>query len=254
MLRDSIPQLVAHRGFSLRYPENTLLAIKQAFIAGACYVECDVHLTRDGEPVLLHDAELQRTTGQQGNINSLKLEQVKNVSAHFESRFGQKYVAEPIPTLAQLVGVMSKWPQRRVFVEIKRATIREFGREFVLQKVVDVVEPIANQVIIISFDYEIMRLVKKNKSFQTGWVIEEWSSSNLELATQLKPDYMFVDYECVPNELASLPEASWNWVLYEIDDVQAACVWVRKGAKFIETNDIGGLLTAPEFIKSSCDE
>ena len=252
MSQVGIPQLIAHRGFSLCYPENTLLAIEQAFIAGACYVECDVHLTRDGEPVLLHDVELQRTTGQPGNINSLKLEQIKNVSAHFESRFGQKYVAEPIPTLAQLVSVMSKWRERRVFVEIKRATIREFGREFVLQKVIDVVEPIANKVIIISFDYEIMQLVKNNKSFQTGWVIEEWSSSNLKLAAQLKPDYMFVDHECIPEKLATLPSVSWHWVLYEIDSVEIADKWLQKGATFIETNDIGGLLTAAVFKQSGC--
>ena len=69
MSQHDIPQLVAHRGYSLRYPENTLLAIEQAFIAGACYVECDVQLTQDGVPVLLHDNNLQRTTGQAEDVN-----------------------------------------------------------------------------------------------------------------------------------------------------------------------------------------
>lgn len=252
MSQHDIPQLVAHRGYSLRYPENTLLAIEQAFIAGACYVECDVQLTQDGVPVLLHDNNLQRTTGQAEDVNELNLEQLSSVSAHFASRFGQQFVAEPIPTLMQLVSLMSRWPERHVFVEIKRATIRKFGRESVLQKVVDVVEAIANKVILISFDYEIIQLARKNEMFETGWVIEEWSSNNLALADQLCPDYMFVDYECISQEFLTFPKKNWHWVLYEIDDAQTASEWMRKGARFIETNDIGGMLKAPEFKQSSC--
>jgi len=252
MQQKDIPQLVAHRGFSLRYPENTLLAIEQAFIVGACYVECDVQLTLDGVPVLLHDVDLQRTTGQSGNVTELNLEQLSNVSAHFASKFEGKFAAEPVPTLVQLVSLMTRWPQRHVFVEIKRATIRKFGREFVIQKVLDVVEAIASQVILISFDYETMQLVRNNTAFQTGWVIDEWNSDNLELAAQLLPDYMFVDYECIPQDFASFPVTDWHWVLYEIDNVQIASQWITKGAYFIETNDIGGFLTAPEFKQSGC--
>lgn len=254
MSQDKTPKLVAHRGFSLRYPENTLLSIEQAFIAGACYVECDVQLTLDGVPVLLHDTDLLRTTDKPGNVNDLNLEQLSNFSAHYASKFGGNFTVEPIPTLKQLVSLMNRWPQRRVFVEIKRATIRRFGREFVLQKVIDDVKAIAHQVILISFDYEIMQLAKKVKMFQTGWVVEEWDTNNLEPATKLKADYMFVDYECIPYDLEVLPVASWYWVLYEIDDVQAANMWVEKGADFIETNDIGSMLKAPEFNKSSCHD
>ena len=252
MSQDRIPQLVAHRGFSLRYPENTILAIEQAFIAGACYVECDVQLTLDGVPVLLHDNDLQRTTGQLGDVNELNLEQLNKVVANFALRFGEQFVDEPIPTLMQLVGLMARWPQRRVFVEIKRATIRKFGREIVLRNIVDVVEAIANQVILISFDYEIMQLARKRKAFETGWVIEEWDSKNLTLAEQLQPDYMFVDYECIPQDFATFPAEKWHWVLYEIDNAQTASMWVHKGAGFIETNDIGGLIAAAEFKQSCC--
>ena len=205
MSQKDIPQLIAHRGFSLRYPENTILSIEQAFIAGACYVECDVQLTLDGVPVLLHDSDLQRTTDQSGNVNELNLEQLSNASAHFPSKFDKNFANEPVPTLMQLVELMTRWPQCHVFVEIKRATIRRFGREFVLQKVVDVVKAIAHQVILISFDYETMQLARKNEAFQTGWVIEEWNSNNLELAKQLQPDYMFVDYECIPQQLEMFP-------------------------------------------------
>ena len=254
MSKNSVPQLVAHRGYSLKYPENTLLSINQALFAGACYVECDVQLTLDGVPILLHDVELQRTTDQTGNVNELNLAQVNKASAHFASKFGEQFNGEPVPTLMQLVTLMTQWPQRHVFVEIKRATIRSFGRESVLQKILEVIKPIADQVILISFDYEIIQLVRSSTVYQTGWVIEEWDSNNLELAAQLQPDYMFVDYQCIPQQLEMLPVAGWHWVVYEVDDVKTAGLWLDKGAKFIETNDVGGLLTTPEFKQSSCHD
>ncbi|MGF1546037.1 MAG: glycerophosphodiester phosphodiesterase family protein, partial [Thiotrichales bacterium] len=52
--------LVAHRGYALRYPENTLPAIEAALAAGARYVEIDVQLSADQVPVLFHDRSLMR--------------------------------------------------------------------------------------------------------------------------------------------------------------------------------------------------
>src|SRR5207244_2240185 len=55
-----LPDLVAHRGYALRYPENTLVALDAAIRAGAKYVELDVQLSKDGFPVLMHDKTLAR--------------------------------------------------------------------------------------------------------------------------------------------------------------------------------------------------
>ncbi|WP_455208602.1 glycerophosphodiester phosphodiesterase family protein [Kaarinaea lacus] len=248
-----IPQLVAHRGFSARYPENTLLSIEQALLAGACYVECDVQLTLDHVPVLLHDTDLQRTAGTSGNVTELTFAQLKAVSAHYAARFGEQHGMVPVPSLPQLITLMEQWPQRRVFVEIKRASIRKFGADLVFDAITEVVSNIEDQAIVISFDFDIIRRVRQQTTLLTGWVIEEWNSANLARAHQLQPNYLFIDYECIPQELTTLPEANWRWVLYEIDDVATARKWIAKGAALIETNDIGGLLATPEFNKCRCD-
>ena len=60
------PELIAHRGWAYRYPENTLPAIAGALGAGARYVEFDVQITADGVPVLFHDSTLDRTAGRPG--------------------------------------------------------------------------------------------------------------------------------------------------------------------------------------------
>ncbi|MCI0506873.1 MAG: glycerophosphodiester phosphodiesterase [Gammaproteobacteria bacterium] len=249
----NIPQLVAHRGYSARYPENTLLGMGRAFQAGACYVECDVQLTQDGVPVLFHDSELTRVCGVPGNITEMTRTQLNDVSAHYASKFGAQHGRVHIPSLPELLALMSRWPRRQVFVEIKRASIRKFGVELVFNTIVEAVSGAADQVIIISFDYGIMLRVKEQTTLRTGWVIEQWNPADLMLAEHLEPEYMFVDHECIPDDLARLPEANWRWALYEIDDPVTAGKWIARGASFIETNDIGGLLSAPDFQKSRCD-
>ncbi|HEY5603124.1 MAG TPA: glycerophosphodiester phosphodiesterase family protein [Gammaproteobacteria bacterium] len=249
----AVPQLVAHRGFSARYPENTLLSIEQAFRAGACYVECDVQLTRDGVPVLFHDSELQRVCGVPGNITDMSRAQLDAISAHYAPRFGAQHGGVPIPSLSELLALMKRWPRRQVFVEIKRASIRRFGAERVFNTIVDRVSAVSDQVIIISFDFDIMQRVKAHTGLRSGWVIDHWNTENLTRAAQLEPDYMFVDHECIPDTLSMLPEANWRWAVYEMDDPATAKKWIAKGATFIETNDIGGLLAAPDFQKSRCD-
>lgn len=254
MVDKSIPRLVAHRGFSARYPENTLLSLEQALAAGACFVECDVHLTRDKVPVVLHDHQLQRTTGQSGDVTRLDHHQLQSFDAAYAKRFGDQFHDVPIPSLAQLVELMRRWPQRRVFVELKRASIRHFGDEVVLSAVLEVLQPVINQVILISFDADIITLAQQRGAHQTGWVTEHWTPTVMETAGRLQPHYVFVDSECLPGDMANLPDASWQWVIYEIDDAAAAREWIAKGAGLVETNDIGGLLATVEWRSTRCDD
>ncbi len=58
----------AHRGFSGKYPENTMLAFEKAVEAGADGIELDVQLTKDGEIVIIHDETIDRTTDGKGFV------------------------------------------------------------------------------------------------------------------------------------------------------------------------------------------
>ena len=63
---------IAHRGFKGAYPENTMLAFEKAIEAGADGIEFDVHLTKDGGLVIIHDETLERTTDGKGLIKLYK--------------------------------------------------------------------------------------------------------------------------------------------------------------------------------------
>lgn len=72
---------IAHRGASGCWPENTLLAFRKALRAGARWLELDVHLSADGELVVIHDETLQRTTNGSGRVSDFSLAQLRPLNA-----------------------------------------------------------------------------------------------------------------------------------------------------------------------------
>ena len=99
------PVTVAHRGASLVAPENTLAALELAIESGAEFVETDLRLTSDGVPVLLHDAELDRTTTGRGEVAELTFRELREVSAG--EWFAPGYEAERVPTLAEFLRLLA---------------------------------------------------------------------------------------------------------------------------------------------------
>ena len=77
----------AHRGFSGKYPENTMLAFEKAVEIGADGVELDVQLTKDGEVVIIHDETIDRTTDGKGYVVDYTYEELsKFLSLDHKSR------------------------------------------------------------------------------------------------------------------------------------------------------------------------
>jgi glycerophosphoryl diester phosphodiesterase len=89
----------AHRGLSSEHPENTLRAFGAAVAAGFPALEMDLHLTRDGQVVILHDGALSRTTDGQGEVADLDLREVQA----FDTGAG------PVPTLESLFSTLKAW-------------------------------------------------------------------------------------------------------------------------------------------------
>lgn len=80
---DPMPRVVAHRGDSANFPENTLEAFRSAVEMGIDVVETDVHLTKDGVVVIWHDPTLERNTDGSGTLESHTLEELKQYDAGY---------------------------------------------------------------------------------------------------------------------------------------------------------------------------
>ena len=74
---------IAHRGYSERYPENTLLAFRRAMEVGADMIELDVHLSRDAYLVVLHDDYIDRTSNGSGMVRNFRLEELRSYNFNY---------------------------------------------------------------------------------------------------------------------------------------------------------------------------
>jgi glycerophosphoryl diester phosphodiesterase len=77
------PRAMAHRGASASYPENTIAAFDAAVRVGVPYIELDLHMTRDGELVVIHDGNLRRTCGISAAVKELTLSQILEADAGY---------------------------------------------------------------------------------------------------------------------------------------------------------------------------
>jgi glycerophosphoryl diester phosphodiesterase len=95
------PVVAAHRGFSARYPENTMAAFEAAIQANAQMIELDVTLSRDQAVVVIHDNTVDRTTNGSGRVNRLTLAEIKQLDAG--SWFSPQFFQEKIPNLEEIL-------------------------------------------------------------------------------------------------------------------------------------------------------
>ena len=102
-------KFIGHRGARGEKPENTLLGISHALKLGLDGIEIDIHLSKDGELVVIHDETIDRTTNGKGPVNKYSLEQLKS----FDAGLGEK-----IPTLSEVIDLMKKF-NKELFIEMK---------------------------------------------------------------------------------------------------------------------------------------
>jgi glycerophosphoryl diester phosphodiesterase len=155
--------LVAHRGASGHAPENTLAAFRLALEMGADGIELDVHMSRDGEIVVMHDATLNRTTGRRGRVGRKTLWELKALDAGhwFNRSFPEKaraeYEGERIPTLDEVMAMIGR--RTRLYIEIKNPRLypETLGTE--LLRLVRY-HRLRGNVIFLSFDRRFLRKIR----------------------------------------------------------------------------------------------
>lgn len=242
-----IPLLVAHRGYMEKYPENSLSSISAALAVGACMVEFDVQMDVNGQLMLLHDANFERTAG----IDSDLFEQrdCSHISVHEPNRLGDAFSPEPVPTLIQVLALLASYPDANAFVEIKDESLEQWGLERVMDALLVCLRPAQHQCVLIADNLEALIYARRASSIRIGWVIHFYDAVHRQQADKHKPDYMICNYERIVGDLW---RGSWQWMLYDIADPDLALRWADKGAQLIETRDIGTMLLHPQLQRRRC--
>ena len=151
-------KIYAHRGSSGTHPENTIVAFKAVAKLPIYGVELDVHLTKDGELVVIHDESIDRTSTGTGNVKDLSLAELR--AYDYGSWFSSEFANESIPTLKDVLQIF-KDTNHHINIELKSDI---FPYEGLGNKVLHEIESlgIADRVVVSSFDHEAIREFKKS--------------------------------------------------------------------------------------------
>ena len=243
-----IPELVAHRGYALHYPENTLIGIEAAITAGARYLEVDVQLSADQVPVLFHDRNMDRLCRAHGKVHEFTREELRAFNVTEFDRFGYKFAQNPITLLAELGALLAKHTGVTAFIEIKRAALEHFDDATVLDRILHTLAPVSSQCVLISYDFPVLKLARDRDYHSVGAILEQWHHWKTLEVQSIKPDYLFCDAADLPRfDEVEAPNA--KVVVYEITDPLQALRLAARGVGFIETFAIGEMLQSFELLR-----
>lgn len=235
-----VGQFVAHRGYRHKYPENTLLAHQKAVDAGALFVETDIQMTADGVPVLYHDIDMLRLSGLQQKLDEFTADQLTDVVVSEPERLGCRFQQEPVATLEAFVAWLAGVPHVTAYIEIKPECRQSYGLNAVSQ-ILHRLRPVFSQVVVISFDLDIVGLARHLGTPRVGVVLSTWQTKDMSVVPQIQPDVFFCDSYLVP-EGVDLMSLSAPVVIYEVSDCPSAEYWLSRGASQVETFRIGTML------------
>ena len=239
------PLVIAHRGYSSVAPENTLAAFEAALRCGADMVETDLHPAADGSAVLIHDAEVDATTGGSGRVADLARADLARLDAG--AWFSAAYRGQRVPLLADLLDLLAQHPGAQLLLELKgvwgraqvEGVLREVRRSSALE-----------QVVLQSFEVSTLTTVQQlAPRVRRAVLLDDLEADALAQGRALRRDLGVI--ACNPSvaalaarpaavaELHAAGLAVWPWT---VDEAALWRVLVEAGVDGVITNRPDGLL------------
>lgn len=223
-------------------PENTMTSFEQALSLGADMLEFDVRITKDGVPVVVHDANLDRTSNKSLNVADLLVKDILELDAG--SWFDLRFAGERIPRLATLL----KWASNKknkegdrlsFFVELK-VDGDERRREILIQAVLKELKEfkILDRSVLISFDEPALALCNRiAPNISTGFLYSDLLYDALDRAKNLQVNHLLPRKDRVTGDLVieahDAGMAVMAWTADRLDEFRKLVVW---GVDAIATN------------------
>lgn len=230
------PFIWAHRGASKFAPENTMAAFSAAVELGADGLELDIHLSRDGIPVVIHDESLERTTDGQGLVADASLKQLQQLDAG--GWFSPEFMRAPLPTLAEVLSAFTG--KLSLNLELKEFSTGVEVLSLLRQ------HPDA-EIIISSFDYDLLKGLRSlDEALPLAVLFDDgnWRQA-VRFANEISACAFHPADNLVCRRMLSacrkvgLPVSVWT-----VDRPEQARSLVRMGVSGFFTNDPGALLSA----------
>jgi glycerophosphoryl diester phosphodiesterase len=237
-----LPLVLGHRGYRARFPENTLLAFREALAAGADGIECDLQKSRDGRYVVIHDPRTGRVANADLEVRAANLRDLCSLD------FGK---GERVPTLDEMLAWLP--PGAWLDLELKEETIR-VADCVPLMAVLDASVPRAN-LMVSSFDPRLLFQFRA-RGFRVGFLLGEETARRGAPAlawtlARLRPQYVNLPIDMI----RTLGPARSRWVVrllrglgfsllfWTVND-SADVAFAAPYADFIVTDDVGSVMAA----------
>lgn len=232
-------KIIAHRGYSRKYPENTMVAFRKAMNYHAAGVEIDVHFSKDQQLVVCHDESIDRTSNGTGLIKDLTFEELRQL--RFDKGFEQLKLSDDevrLPTLEEVI-IWLKNTNLILNIEIKNNIYQYKGIEEAVIELVRKYE-VEEQVIISSFNHYAVQKVKTiAPEIKCGFLT---FMNILDIADYCKR-YGVENYHpyyktLLPNEITALQKSNIGinpYTINEETDMQQA---IDEGITYIITNEV----------------
>ena len=245
--QEAFPWVVAHRGASVSEPENTIRAFEAAIEAGADAVEFDVRVTADGHAVVIHDADVSRTTDGTGLVRQMTLSKLKGLRIE-----GARARTERIPTLAETLECLSG--RAAADVEIKNIPGEpdfDADRELAAEAAAGAVSAFDGYVLFSSFNPSAIGRVRQiDPGAITGLLVAPGADplAALEFAAEMGHVWVLPEAGAIVAAGAAYVAQAHasglrvgTWV---VDDVDRAVSLMRAGVDAVATNDPGSVVRA----------
>jgi glycerophosphoryl diester phosphodiesterase len=217
---------VGHRGARAYAPENTLASFKKALELGVDAVELDVRKTKDNKIIVIHDANVKRTTDGEGLVGELSLGQIKGFSAEG---------GEKIPTLQEVLDFLDK--KVKVLIELKEAGVEEQVLAIVKERGLE------RNVVMVSFLEDALKKVRElDGDIETGLIYVKHKNP-VKAALELKANYLVALYRFTHTaNVVKAHENGLKVIVWTINNPQEVEEYAKKGVDGI-TSDKPDILT-----------
>jgi glycerophosphoryl diester phosphodiesterase len=213
--------LMGHRGAAALAPENTLLSIATAMEIGVDAVEIDVHLSKDKEIVVIHDATVDRTTNGTGAVSRYALNELKKLDA------GK---GETIPTLQEVIDFIHG--KVRLVIELKEAGTEEPVVQLIKRN------GLWENVYVISFWHRLVKTVKEIEGRIKTGVLFVGCPVDACIAAQACADALVMKYTFVDKKFIDTAHKEGLTVfIWNIDDAHLVKPYADMGVDGIGSND-----------------
>lgn len=178
--------VISHRGANLVAPQNTIEAFKKSIEIGCDGFETDIHLTKDGIPVVCHNFTIDETSNGTGAIKYMTLEELRQFD--FGKYKGEEFEGVKIPTLDEFLEVSKELGDKMnvLDIELKSEVPGQAGTELA-EKTINAVKEhgLFDKLLISSFDPAILVVCKKiDKNCKTGILYSPDRLSSLKIAAR----------------------------------------------------------------------